>query len=113
MNDLLGENASAEFDNVCMLSIVDAWESEYWVLGSSFLNGYYTILDNDNHEQARMGIAPNAAGDKEKLRKTPKPTVDYNDILYQHTWIGEIASMVPPLLLPLCVSLGEIWLWLF
>ena len=76
-----------------MLSIIDSWESEFWVLGSSFLNGYYTILDNDNHNSARMGIAPNAAGKKEKLRRSVKPREDLNDILWELTWIGQL---LPP-----------------
>ena len=33
VNDVLGEEASAEFDDVCMLSIIDARKSDYWVLG--------------------------------------------------------------------------------
>jgi hypothetical protein len=112
VNDALGAEASSDFDDVCMLAIVDSWESEYWTLGSSFLRGYYTILDNDDHNRPRMGIAPNSAGKKEKLRKSRMPAEDLTDLLWELTWIGQL---LPPnhQLSFLAEILGSIWVWLF
>jgi hypothetical protein len=50
---VLGGSSSS----VCMLAIV-ATEEDYWHLGTIFMNGYYTIHDNDDHNNARMGFAP-------------------------------------------------------
>jgi hypothetical protein len=58
-NDLV-EEPSDEYADVCLIGIVDTFFSSYWVLGDAFMKGYYTIHDNDDHENARMGFAPHS-----------------------------------------------------
>ena len=64
MNKMLGDASSREYDDVCMLGIVDDYNSTYWTLGDSFLRGYYSIFDNDDHSNAKMGFAPHSSSDK-------------------------------------------------
>jgi hypothetical protein len=65
MNEMLGENSSREYEDVCMIGIIDDYESSYWTLGDTFLRGYYAIFNNDDHADAKMGFAPHAASDKD------------------------------------------------
>lgn len=64
-NDII-EEPLEEYNDLCILAIVEnvAVESAYWVLGDAFLKGYYTIHDNDDHENPRMGFAPHSESPK-------------------------------------------------
>jgi hypothetical protein len=50
-------------EDTCLIAIVDT-NSYYWLVGDAFLKGYYTIHDNDDHANARMGFAPHATSSK-------------------------------------------------
>jgi hypothetical protein len=56
------------------------------------LAGYYTIFDNDDHANAKMGFAPHANSSKVKVEKITKPTTDIMDILWEITWLGMTAN---------------------
>lgn len=91
MNSLLAEaDQSSEYADTCILSIIDD-TSSFWLVGDSFLKGYYTIHDNDDHANARMGFAPHATSTKSKVVKAAKPTTDVTDVLWETTWIGLMA----------------------
>jgi hypothetical protein len=56
------------------------------------LKGYYTIFDNDDHANAKMGFAPHANSSKVKVEKMAKPTTDISDVLWETTWLGMKAN---------------------
>ena len=62
-NDLVDEYDAAEADT-CLLAIIDDYQVSYWLLGDAFLKGYYTIHDNSDHANAKMGFAPHATSSK-------------------------------------------------
>ena len=79
---------SSDFDDICILSIVDTSGAGYWLLGDTFLKGYYSIHDNDDHANARIGFAPHAESSKPLVEKLPMPETDVMDILWELNWIG-------------------------
>lgn len=64
MNEMLGDQASNDYDDICILGIIDDMNATYWTLGDTFLRGYYGIFDNNDHDNAKMGFAPHATSDK-------------------------------------------------
>jgi hypothetical protein len=79
---------SSDYEGLCILSIIDTYGAGYWLLGDAFLKGYYTIHDNDDHANARMGFAPHAQSSKSLVENLPKPTTDVMDIIWELNWIG-------------------------
>jgi hypothetical protein len=90
MNDLLGDSATAADDDICIIGIIDDYNATYWTLGDSFLRGYYTILDNNDHANAKMGFAPHAASDKAFVSTSRLPVESMNNILWELTWIAQL-----------------------
>lgn len=62
-NDLLDE-ADSSYDDICLLAFIDSFGAGYWLVGDAFLKGYYTIHDNDDHANARIGFAPHSTSSK-------------------------------------------------
>lgn len=112
-NDVVGEDASSEYDDTCLLAIIDDYQPYYWLVGDAFLKGYYSIHDNDNHASARMGWAPHTASNKHKVEKLAKPTIDVMDILWETTWIGEMADPSSKFSLGLFKMFSNLWIWFF
>jgi hypothetical protein len=90
-NDLV-ENPLPEDEDVCILAFVNEVYSTYWLVGDAFLKGYYSIHDNDDHANARIGFAPHATSTKKKVEKAEMPTIDIRDILWELTWLGSWAD---------------------
>ena len=53
-----------ELGEMCFLAFIDTWEQEYWTLGTAFTKGYYSVFDNDDHANAKMGFIPTATSEK-------------------------------------------------
>ena len=98
----------AEADT-CLLAIIDGFHDWSWTVGNAFLKGYYTIHDNSDHANAKMGFAPHATSSKSKVEKLPKPTIDVLDIVWETTWIGFWANPSKPRL-GVWEWFGNIWL---
>lgn len=69
MNDLMGlmdveDEFEEELGEMCFLAFIDTWEQEYWTLGTAFTKGYYSVFDNDDHANAKMGFIPTATSEK-------------------------------------------------
>jgi len=65
INDMLGEDAENQFNDVCILGIVDDADTDFWLFGEAFMRGYYTIHDNEDHTKPRLGFAPGKYSTKE------------------------------------------------
>ena len=65
---------------------------DYWLMGTNFMQGYYTIFDNDDHSNARLGFAPHTDSSKVKIDDVRMPTTDVMDILWETTWVGLLAD---------------------
>jgi hypothetical protein len=113
LNEMLAQEPNTDGgDDVCVLGIVDDWESEYWVLGDVFLRGYYSTFDNNDHANARMGFVPHATSDKKFVEKSRLPVESIENILWELSWIS---LLIPPNSDFSVISwiIGTIWVWLF
>ncbi len=59
----IARESDSTTSDTCLIAIVDS-PSSFWLVGDAFLKGYYTIHDNDDHANARMGFAPHATSSK-------------------------------------------------
>lgn len=59
-----------EIEGVCLLAFV-VHPSEFWLLGDAFLMGYYSIHDNEDHENAKIGFAPHKTSKKPEIVDFP------------------------------------------
>ena len=86
-NDIPGYEAS---EDTCLIAIVDdpRWYQTYWHFGTKFMEGYYTILDNSDHANAKIGFAPHATSSKVNIEKLTKPTKVVDDVLWETTWVA-------------------------
>jgi hypothetical protein len=72
-------------NDVCILGFIDDDYADYWLLGDVFLRGYYTIHDNKDHNNARIGFAPHWVSNKEKVVDTTVTDTSVKDVLYECT----------------------------
>lgn len=63
---LNAEDYIYELGDECVLGIMAA-DIEFWVMGSAWLQGYYTHFDNSDKANPRIGIAPNDNSDKDEI----------------------------------------------
>lgn len=63
--------------------------SEFWLLGDAFLMGYYSIHDNEDHDNARVGFAPHKTSNKPDIVDFDASSIKsfYSDLLWEKTWI--------------------------
>jgi hypothetical protein len=110
-NDIVDEY-DPEAADTCLLAIIDSW-SGYWLVGDAFLKGYYSIHDNEDHANAKMGFAPHATSAKQVVQKLTKPTIDLLDILWETTWIGLLANPSNRFSLGFYKFWSKAWIWAF
>jgi len=74
----------------CLLAFV-ASPSEYWLLGDAFLMGYYSIHDNIDHANARVGFVPHSNSHKPDIAAMPASDFKYEfeDLQWEKTWLYE------------------------
>lgn len=77
-----------EIDGVCLLAFV-VHSSEFWLLGDAFLMGYYSIHDNENHDRARIGLAPHKTSKKPDITFFPVDSIQntFEDVAWEKTWV--------------------------
>ena len=112
---LRAEDYIGKTEGVCYIKIVPGWFPA-WVFGTSVLEGYYTIFDNADHDDAKIGIAPHVNSDKDVLESGSFPTTSLHDIVWELTPIFEVYSAfsdLPVDLYPIFKILGNIWLQVF
>ena len=76
-----------QIDGSCILAFVNDQSSSYWLLGDAFLTGYYSIHDNENHVNARIGFVPHANSDKPFIEEGINPSKPYKDVKWERSWI--------------------------
>ena len=73
---------------VCFMGIVASNDMSYWLLGDVFLTGYYSIFDNSDHDNGRIGFAPHATSSKPVVGENmPYINTKVDDILWEHSWL--------------------------
>lgn len=77
-----------EMDGVCLLAFV-VHPQEFWLLGDAFLMGYYSIHDNDDHANARIGFAPHSTSTKPEIVDFPAASIEhtFESVAWEKTWI--------------------------
>jgi len=86
-------------DGTCVLAFVDTTDS-YWLMGDAFLTGYYSIHDNEDHANARVGFVPHTNSDKPFIEQGQKPentSVDLyweRSLTYDWYWLWQIEAFV-------------------
>jgi len=83
------EDYILEVEGSCILGFLDGGSSPYWLLGDAFLKGYYSIHDNDDHANARIGIVPHSNSNKPFVESGSAPIKSYKDIKWERSWIYE------------------------
>jgi hypothetical protein len=110
LNDLL-EEPDPEFEDECLFAIIDDFNPDYWLVGDAFLKGYYTIHDNDDHANAKIGFAPHATSTKQLVTAEPMPKESIIDVLWELNWIGMMVN--PRFGLGIGKMFAKLWLWMF
>lgn len=73
------------------MGIVSATDMTYWLLGDTFLTGYYSIYDNSDHDNARVGFAPHATSSKPVLVENSSiPSTRVEDVLWELSWVFSV-----------------------
>lgn len=68
-----------------------ATSSTYWLLGDTFLTGYYSIHDNNDHANAKIGFAPNNNSNKPDITvATVDPKYKAADLEWERTWLFDV-----------------------
>ena len=68
------------YDETCILGFLDGEGQDYWLLGDVFLRGYYSIHDNRDHKNARIGFAPHATSSKKNVERADIPETDVSEV---------------------------------
>jgi len=85
--DILGTGAT---EATCFLGIISEPTVNYWLMGDVFLTGYYSIFDNSDHDNARIGFAPHATSSKpnvDTIATSSLPTTRVDDIMWELSWL--------------------------
>ena len=82
------EDYVIEVEGICLLAFV-VHPNEFWLLGDAFLMGYYSIHDNEDHENARIGLAPHKTSKKPGIIDFQASSIKnyYKDLTWEKTWI--------------------------
>lgn len=77
-----------DVDGVCLLAFV-VHPSDFWLLGDAFLTGYYSIHDNEDHDNARIGFAPHSSSTKPEIIEFPSSNIEhtFESVAWETTWI--------------------------
>lgn len=82
------EDYFGNLEGSCFISFVeDPNNDAYWLLGDSFLRGYYSIHDNQDHANARIGFAPHSSSPKPFITSGTVPAETATDLIWERTWI--------------------------
>jgi hypothetical protein len=74
------------YDEQCILGFLDGTNQDYWLLGDVFLRGYYSIHDNSDRANARIGFAPHVKSNKKNVERTSDlPEKDIVEVLPECT----------------------------
>lgn len=77
-----------EVEGACLLAFV-VHTQEFWLLGDAFLMGYYSIHDNEDHANARVGFAPHSTSTKPDIVDFPSANIKntFESVAWEKTWI--------------------------
>jgi len=72
----------------CLLSLMAA-DIPYFILGDSFLRGYYSVHDHTNN---RIGLAPHNTSPKRRIELGQLPRYKQSEVLAENKWLYNVAS---------------------
>lgn len=110
-----------EIEGVCLLAFV-VHPQEFWLLGDAFLMGYYSIHDNEDHTNAKIGIAPHSSSTKpdiidfpaDDIKETFESTKWERTWIYDWYWFWQIEVLAGiPVLDSNWMYYGSAWVWYF
>ena len=81
-NDYIIDSSIDKDRSVCTLGIVPNTE-DYWLLGDTFLRGYYSVFNMDS---GQLGLVPHVDSDKVELVSGISPSKDLNNDRSIFTW---------------------------
>lgn len=84
------EDYFGELQGSCYLAFVEDDSASYWLLGDAFLRGYYSIHDNEDHDNAKMGIIPHANSNKPFVTYGTVPEIKATDLEWERSWLYDI-----------------------
>jgi len=111
------EDYIIDISGTCILGILPHNYGNFWVIGTTIFKGYYTVYDNSNPDDAKVGFAPSATSDKSVLTSEFFPDTQWYDILWELTgWWGiyrlmSLGGVIPVRFIYQIV--GSVWISLF
>lgn len=79
-------------EDACILAFLDDSSLNFWLLGDAFLRGYYSIHDNSDHANARIGFAPHSTSSKQNVEAdVTAPETNVEDYLWELTWWFDVS----------------------
>ena len=81
-------------DGECFLGIASNTQ-DYWLLGDVFLRGYYSIHDNDDIYNAKIGFVPHTDSLKKNIEFVANsPEANVGDVLWELSWLFEVYNFL-------------------
>jgi len=81
------------FSGTCILAFVPI-DASFWLAGIPLLSGYYTVHDNTDPTNAKMGFAPHATSKKVNVATAFKPSNSVEALRWELTFIYDIYKIV-------------------
>jgi hypothetical protein len=72
--------------NVCIFTIVDDYNADYWTLGTTFFKDYYASFKVSGTEDT-IDFGPNDLSDAKRDMFVEFPTREESEVLWELTWV--------------------------
>lgn len=79
----------------CFLGFVPH-SGSYYLIGTGLLGGYYTIHDNSNHTNARIGFVPHTNSSKIEVATGKNPSTPIQYMQWERTFVFDIYAYILP-----------------
>ena len=88
------EDYLEEYDGVCYIGLLIG-EYPVYTFGTQAMNGYYTIFDNSDPDNARVGFAPHATSTKSVLAEDDLPSDSLWNVYWEHGYLFQVYQNNP------------------
>ena len=66
----------------------------YFLIGLGLMGGYYTIHDNSNHANARIGFVPHSTSSKIEIAAGKSPSMPIQNLQWERTFMFDIYAYI-------------------
>ena len=88
---ILAKDYIMQDGSLCFLGfILNDQEDDYWVLGDVFLQGYYSIHDNSDPLNAKLGLVPHKNSSKDFVQTGSVPNIEAAQVAWEQCWLFDV-----------------------